>query len=1118
MVTDDVTQGLIGRRHPAAMLHAEITRSAASHGGLVLVTGEAGIGKTTLVTSAAEEARRLGSLVLSGACWDSESAPGYWPWTQVIRGIRRGVDAAEWASVREAAGDGLAALLGEDRPGFPALDQHALPGQDRHPVPGQDQHGLGGGARHPVPGQEQQGLAGGDPRGDTADDFRLYDAVTTALVTLSQERPVVVVLDDLHWADPASLRLLEFAAKHTWFERLLLVGTYRDVEAGQREQLIPLEAKATTITLTGLEPAEVGELVARTVGRDLDAGLVAEVHRRTGGNPFFVEQTARLWRSGGSITAVAPGVRDAVRRRLSLLPEPVAALLSDAAVLGAEFHRKVLAAMAAAPVPHVDRLLDEALAARLIVARGAGTFAFAHDLVRETLYSSVPDPQARHAAVVEAAGGSGDLADRLLPAELARHAHLAGDAVAPDRAIDLLLSAAADASRRFAGDEARGHLLRAYELSPGVEPQRRAKIALDVGQSVYGRDREMAWRAFDEAIEVARSLDDPVLLARVALSINSVHHVDPPCRVDLLREAHAKLVGTDQPQPLSPERHTADPHQPLSPERLTAESLSPERLTQDLAVHLAVHARRGHDDDALIFGLWAHHASIWGPGTAAQRVALTDELLVLARRAGDLDNEHFAAALRWVALIELGDPRYLEQFHEYLEIGKRSAAPRIDLSSAIDQSIIDTLLGRFDEAQRLLDQVTARNDEHDVHTHFGFMCEHHQWALWLLQGRFDDLEQVHDALRGTPHPCAALIEGLTALQRGDADLEQLARLEELPHGEGTRALWLRFQAQLAAASRDPEHIEQVRAWLLPLRDEWAVSMYGWDISGPVSLWLALLDAAQERWAEAVEGFEAAHRSAELMQARPWSVEARSHLVGALAARGDAQAAEELAAEVRAEAETLGMTHIPQRLSAASRPAVPAAPVTVTGSVAGLVAGEFRQEGAVWTLSFGGRSIHLPDAKGLNDLHLLLSHPGADLSAVRLLDPAGGEVVVAAGRLGGDAVLDDEAKARYRRRLAELDEQIDLAVARDDDRRAAAFDEEREALLAELRATTGLDGRSRRLGDAAERARKTVTARIRDVLRKLDELHPELATHLRATISTGATCRYQPDHNQITWRL
>jgi len=238
-----MTPRLIGRDHPAALLRGGIDRVINSHGGLVLVTGEAGIGKTALVTWAANEARRSGALVLSGSCWDSESAPGYWPWVQVIRGLRRNMSEQEWRAADRVAGGGLAVLFGE-RPG------------------------------------------------DAPDGFQLYDAVTTALVSASQRCPVVVVLDDLHWADAASLRLLEFAAQHTWFERLLLVGTYRDVEMEQiahpmRPLLLPLVARATTVTLTGLGPEDVHTLMARTGDAELDPALVAEVHQRTGGNPFF---------------------------------------------------------------------------------------------------------------------------------------------------------------------------------------------------------------------------------------------------------------------------------------------------------------------------------------------------------------------------------------------------------------------------------------------------------------------------------------------------------------------------------------------------------------------------------------------------------------------------------------------------------------------------------------------------------------------------------------------------------------------------------------------------------------------------------------------------------------
>ncbi|MDT5026790.1 MAG: hypothetical protein QOE61_3216, partial [Micromonosporaceae bacterium] len=452
-----MTPALIGRDHPAAILRAEIARAHDSHGGLVLVTGEAGIGKTTLVTSAMAEARQLGTLVVGGSCWDSDSAPGFWPWTQVVRGLRRGASAQEWKEAQTSAGEGLAVLLGE--------------------------------------ATSTEG----------ADSFQLYDAVTTAVVSVSQSRPLMVVLDDLHWADAASLKLLEFATQHTWFERVLLVGTYRDVEVESakhplRPLVMPLVAKATTVTLTGFDRAEVAALMVRTAGSTPDPALVDEVHRRTGGNPFFVEQTARLWHSGGSITAIAPGVRDAVTRRLSLLPAPVVELLTTAAVLGGQFHRQVLAAAAAAPVAQVDRLLGQAVTTRLVSGLGAGRFSFAHDLVRETLYDSVDEAgqQARHVAVVHAIDRSPTLAKHVFPTDLARHAWLAGPELDGARAVDQLLAAAADAGTRLATEEAIGHYRRA--LQRVEEPLRRARITLDLGRELFHTgERVEAWHYFDAA-------------------------------------------------------------------------------------------------------------------------------------------------------------------------------------------------------------------------------------------------------------------------------------------------------------------------------------------------------------------------------------------------------------------------------------------------------------------------------------------------------------------------------------------------------------------------------------------------------------------------------------------
>lgn len=1048
--------GLIGRDHPAGVLRAEIDRAADSHGGLVLVTGEAGIGKTTLVADAVEAARHGGALVLSGTCWDSDSAPGYWPWVQVIRGLRRGATPEQWEAVEAAADGVLAVLLGE---------------------------------------------ATGD---EPAESFRLYDAVTSALVTVSQRRPVLVVLEDLHWADPASIRLLEFAAQHTWFERLLLVGTYRDVEVDSTDHplqplLLPLVAKATTVTLTGLGRDEVRALMTRTVGHEPEEDLVAEVYRRTGGNPFFVEQTARLWHSGGSVSTIAPGVREAVRRRLSLLSAPVVDLLRTAAVLGREFHRQVLAGVAASPVAHADRLLDQAVAARLVTAKGAGQFAFAHDLVRETLHDAIDDAdlRGRHAAVVRALDRSPALAERVLPADLARHAYLAGDELEPSGAADHLVAAAKDASGRLAIEEAIGHYRRALEVIGTGDPRRRALIALSLAQEIrHTGDRAGAWPFFDDAVAAAREVDDPAPLARVALSMHRNDEFDgrKGQRAAMLREAYTKLVGTEPDS-----------------------GLSPGALAATLTKLVAVLARTGGDDDTLGFTLWTQHDAIWGPGTAAERETLTREMAEVARRTSDDEMEQYATSLRWVALVEQGDPGYLEQFHAFVAMTKQVGHSRMYFGSLMDQSIIAAMTGRFAESQELLDLSMSFPEQENEHDMFRFMGHHLRWSLLLLRGRFEELDELHRSLGDDDHPFPRLIEGITAAQRGDTDTAARCAAE-LSAGEPVHRSWaplhLRLQAQVAAATGSPEARESARAQLVPYAGQWLVSLFGCDISGPVALWIAILDAAQERWTEAIDGFTAARRSADALHARPWSVEARAGLARSLLARdapGDSEAGHALLDDVEREATELGMHHIAglnKRMTSG---------VDSPSATPRVSANEFRFSGDVWTLSMDGRVVHAPDAKGLRDLHFLLSQPDTDIQAVDLLAPEGGEAVAAAGRMSGDVVLDDEAKAQYRRRLNALDEEIDRASERGDDARAAEFDREREALLTELRAAAGLGGRSRRLGDEAERARKTVTARIRDTLRKLDQRHPELAAHLRASVTTGLTCSYRPGRD-VHWRL
>ena len=258
----------------------------------MLVTGEAGIGKSTLVNALLSFARDAGVLVATGTCWEGEGAPGYWPWTQVVRALRLAADPGAWDLATREAGAGLEGLLGATGPSA------------------------------------------------AASAFDVTDATNTVLQVLAPRRPVVVAIDDLQWADEASVALLGHLAAPAALSPILLVGAFRDdeVAAGDHrlhQALEVLSARATAIHLAGLDVAACGTLLAQRVDANTAAEVSAEeIHRRTGGNPFFVQQLVQLWESSGSVRPTASGIEAAIERRLARLPTEVAELLAARACSG----------------------------------------------------------------------------------------------------------------------------------------------------------------------------------------------------------------------------------------------------------------------------------------------------------------------------------------------------------------------------------------------------------------------------------------------------------------------------------------------------------------------------------------------------------------------------------------------------------------------------------------------------------------------------------------------------------------------------------------------------------------------------------------------------------------
>ncbi|MBW3652976.1 MAG: AAA family ATPase [Actinobacteria bacterium] len=436
-MSDRLSPRLFGRGREFAQLDMSLERALAGRGQLILLTGEPGIGKTALAREFVEHAVARGAAAALGSCWDGGGAPAYWPWVQVGRVLSRRVDLG---ALRDALGAGAPWIAGL----LPELSA-----------------ALG-------PPAEASELDSDQAR------FRLFDALATLLATVAEQRPLVVVLDDLHWADASSLLALEFVARALPEIPLLAIAAYRHAEAHARADLAAplggLARAATRLPLEGLGRDEVGLLAqARARGLRGDEAapippqLVTAVHQASAGNPFFADELVQLLVSQGRLhddsAAERPlplpaGVRDAIRRRLDPLEPSVQQALAAAAVIGGEFGLHTLAAvLGEAPGTVLDRLEVPLRSGIVNARRDAGRYAFAHALVRDTLLESLgATRRARlHRAAAEALEEAyGDDLEQHL-AEIAHHYLQAATEGGAERAVDYAARAAQRAVGQFVG-------------------------------------------------------------------------------------------------------------------------------------------------------------------------------------------------------------------------------------------------------------------------------------------------------------------------------------------------------------------------------------------------------------------------------------------------------------------------------------------------------------------------------------------------------------------------------------------------------------------------------------------------------------------------------------------
>src|SRR5579859_6477496 len=496
----------VGRSAELERLRTLLPRADGEGRRLVLLGGEAGSGKSRLVREFALEAVEDGALVLYGSC-DAVVRTPYGPFVEALDQLARAVDATELRTALGTGGGELTRLLPDLalRLGDLPVPVDADPDTERH---------------------------------------RLHTAVTDLLTGVGRGRPVVLVLEDGHWADAPTLLLLRHLARSAGDARVLLLATFRDTEAdvpGQlSETLVDLRRSddVVRLKLSGLTGPDVGEFVRRAAGGDLGPELrelAVAIYGLTEGNAFLV---CELWRepietnavdsTGETMKVVRPAaelgtpesVREVVSQRLTRLAPKTSDLLELAATAGSEFELDILRRASALPDPELLSSLEEAVRSGMIeeLHSPALAYRFTHELVRRALYDRLSGIRRAelHLLVGEALEGEDPHTSRTL-ADLAHHFGAAAPFDASGRGVEYNVLAARAAVAALAFDGAATRLRTALEL--GIDdPAARAEAYLELGNASHraGKAAE-ALAAFRTAAEIARELSDPSLLARAAM-------------------------------------------------------------------------------------------------------------------------------------------------------------------------------------------------------------------------------------------------------------------------------------------------------------------------------------------------------------------------------------------------------------------------------------------------------------------------------------------------------------------------------------------------------------------------------------------------------------------------
>lgn len=942
----------VGRGRELALLRAGLGLGLSGEGRVLLLAGEPGIGKTRTAEELASDATALGALVLWGRCHEAEWAPPYWPWVQLLR-----------AYAQHRPEDALRAELG---PGAADVVQLVPEIAARFPDPA------------PLP-----------PLAPEQARFRMFDHVAAVLRRAAGAQSLLLVLDDLHWADAPSLLLLEFLAREVRGVPLVVLGTYRDVDVGRGHPLARALAEVVRsghtqrIVLGGLSEDDVGRLVAAG-GVAPTAELVAAVYDETNGNPFFVHEVARLLAGeagdGRAVGAERAGrhlpipqsVREAIGRRLDRLSPECNEVLATAAAIGREFGLSVLARVSGRTTEQVLEALGEAATARLIeeVPRRLGAYRFGHALIRETLYDDLSTVQKvrLHRGIggaLEALYGS-DPEPHL--AELAHHFVQAAPGGDIERAVAYARRAGERAMTLLAFEDAAAHVelaLQALDLLESPDAAVRCDLLLALAAAhVNAGDVASGRGTYLRAATLAKAAQMPEQLARAALGFGGEAIVSWGFDAELVRvldDALGLLGAEDGSLRAQLLTRLAIEHSAVDSERMAA-------LVQDAEAM----ARRLGDVRALAFALIGRtHVHLdrykgWEP-----LVATGNEMAELGERIGDRGVICSAVISRLCGHLLAGDMAAADrEIEAYARVAEESRQPFYLFWTPTFRALRALSDGRVADAARHIAEATAFVPRAHL-AHWVMWYAPNLFALRREQGQLADVEEVlREVVVQTPDPVRDLTyRAMLALAFFEMGRHDAARreFEELAADDFAiarrRRLWdtnfvhgLGYLAEVCAALADVPRAATLYGLLVPYAAQNLVYGGTWHVAGSASHYLGLLAATLGRWDDAARHFEDALALNDRMGARPFVARTQLAYAAMLIRRdapGDCDRARALTDAALATSGELGMA----RLAAEAAALAASLEVDRTDGVAGAAirAGLTGRELDVLRLLAAGRS-------------------------------------------------------------------------------------------------------------------------------------------------------------------